>query len=172
MIDDMGNQEILNKKEKELIYLGASIASGCRPCKKYHLRKSSEAGLTDIEINRTIALTISIRNNATHYMESLSYNRKTVKNEAAEKQVTKSRNDIFVGIAATYAVNFTSGLDDYIGIAKNSEFSESELGETIKISKSVIEMARAHSDMVADKIRNVRLKASTNKDECSNSCNC
>lgn len=168
----MGRQEILNKKEKELIYLGASTASGCRPCTKYHLRKSSESGLTDIEINRTIALTISIRNNATCYMESLAYNGKTVINEAAEKQVNKNRNDILIGIAATYAVNFTSGLDDYIGIAKNSEFSESELGEIIKISKSVIEMARAHSDMVADKIRYVQLKANTYKDDCCNSCNC
>ena len=172
MIDDLGRQEIIKKKEKELIYLGASIASGCRPCTLYHLRKSSEAGLTDIEINKTINLTISIRNNATRYMESLANNRKTEKNLAEDKRVTINRNDILVGIAASYAVNFTSGLEDYMSIGKNNGLSESELGEIIKISKSVIEMARAHADMVTDKIGNVQLKANSNKDYCCNSCDC
>lgn len=168
----MGRQEILNKKEKELIYLSASIASGCRPCTLYHLRKSSEAGLTDIEINKTINLTISIKSNATHYMESLANNRKTVKKDADKKQVSINRSDILVGIAATYAVNFTSGLENYMNIGKNNGLNESELSEIIKISKSVIEMARAHADMVTDKIGNVQLIANTNKDDCCNSCDC
>ena len=45
----MEMEDILNKKERQIVYLGASIASGCLPCTKFHLRRSSEAGLTDVE---------------------------------------------------------------------------------------------------------------------------
>ena len=164
--------KVLSKKEIQQVYLGASIAAGCRPCTKYHLKNSSEAGLTDIEINKTIALTISIRDNATRYMESLAYNRKAVKNEVAKKQDSLNRDEILVGIAVNYAVNFPSSLEDYISTGKNSGLDESELSEIIKISKSVIEMARAHTDMVTDKRGNVQQKDNTNKKDCCSSCDC
>ena len=69
-------EDFLNIKEKQLVYLSASIASGCRPCIKYHLKKSSETGLTDEEINNTLDLAISIRNNATRSIELSARNKK------------------------------------------------------------------------------------------------
>ena len=43
-------EKIFSNREEQQIYLGASVASGCWPCTKYHLKRSSEAGLTDIEL--------------------------------------------------------------------------------------------------------------------------
>jgi len=102
MIDDMEGEETLDKKEKQTVYLSASIASGCQPCTKFHLRKSSEAGLSDVEINKTIAFALSIRNDATRSMESFIHNHNTGnyikedKQESLEKLQAKKKESTTV----------------------------------------------------------------------------
>jgi len=170
MIDDMEGEETLDKKEKQTVYLSASIASGCQPCTKFHLRKSSEAGLSDVEINKTIAFALSIRNDATRSMESFIHNHNTGNYIKEDKQESINRNGALVGIATAYSVNFPSYLEKYLNIGRNSGISEGELSEIIKISKSVIDMARAHVDMITDKIGIRQL--GENKNDCCSSCDC
>ncbi|MBT8387142.1 MAG: carboxymuconolactone decarboxylase family protein, partial [Ignavibacteria bacterium] len=59
----------LTNKETELVYLGASIAAGCKPCTSYHFRKAKEAGALDEEIKNAIAFSVSIRDAAKMEME-------------------------------------------------------------------------------------------------------
>ena len=165
-------EEMLNKKEKQLVYLSASIASGCHPCTKYHLRKSLEAGLTDIEINKTLALAISIRDDATNYMRSLAQNQKTGDNMGTENQESLNRDDILVGIAASYSINFPVGLEKYLSIARNIGISNAELSDVISLSKFVIDKARAHVDMVTDKIGIVQEEENENNKDCCCSSDC
>ena len=165
-------EEVLNKKEKQLVYLSASIASGCHPCTKYHLRKSMEAGLTDIEINKTLALAISIRDNATNFMGLLAHNQKTGDNMGMENQESLNRDDILVGIAASYSINFPVGLEKYLSIARNIGVSNAELNDVISLSKFVIDKARAHADMVTDKIGVGQTGESKNEKDCCSSCDC
>lgn len=166
----MKKENLFSKKEKELIYLGASIASGCRPCTKYHLKKSSETGLTDIEINKIFAFAISIRDNATRYMESLVPNYKPNKNMEENEQVSLNRNEILVGIAASYSVNFPLYLEKYLSAGRNSGIIDNELSEIISMSKYVIDKAKAHADMVADKIGIKQQIENKNDCCCSSEC--
>jgi len=164
----MESKTTLNTKEKQLVYLSASIAAGCQPCTRYHIRKSKEGGLSDTEINQTIALAISIREEATLFMNSFSYNPKASKNKQEENKVKISCNEALIGIAANYSVNFPSGLQKYLHLVKNIGISNKKLGEIISISKSVIDKARAHVDMVTDKI-GVE-KPVEDKEDCCSSC--
>jgi len=40
----------LNQRDKELVALGAAVASNCVPCVVFHIRESRDCGLTDAEI--------------------------------------------------------------------------------------------------------------------------
>lgn len=51
----------LTMKERELAAVGASIASNCIPCIKFHIRKGREAGLTDEEIREAVEIADTVR---------------------------------------------------------------------------------------------------------------
>lgn len=51
----------LNLRERELVALGAALASNCLPCVEFHVPAARKAGLTDAEIGEAIALADKIR---------------------------------------------------------------------------------------------------------------
>ena len=155
-------------KEEQQIYLGASIASGCRPCTKYHLKRSSEAGLTDVEIEKAIAFVISIRDNVTRSMESFVQNLN--KGEIIEEVILESlnRSNIVLGIAATYSANFPSGLKTYLSLAIDNGLSSKKCNEVIALAKSIICKARAHTDMVSDRMGIVQQGENRAETDCCN----
>ncbi|MEJ2117510.1 MAG: carboxymuconolactone decarboxylase family protein [Alphaproteobacteria bacterium] len=42
---------------KELVAVAVSVAAGCRPCTTYHLAKAREAGASDADLEKAVALT-------------------------------------------------------------------------------------------------------------------
>ena len=51
----------LSFRDRELVALGAALASNCVPCIEYHVAESRKAGLSDAEIDQAIALADKIR---------------------------------------------------------------------------------------------------------------
>ena len=51
----------LSFRDRELVALGAALASNCVPCIEYHVGESRKAGLSDTEINDALALADKIR---------------------------------------------------------------------------------------------------------------
>ena len=51
----------LTLQQRELAAIGASLASNCIPCIKYHVQKGREAGLTDEEIAEAIEVADTVR---------------------------------------------------------------------------------------------------------------
>jgi 4-carboxymuconolactone decarboxylase len=51
----------LNSRERELVALGASLASNCVPCIEHHIKAAREAGLSDAEIEAAIRLADKVR---------------------------------------------------------------------------------------------------------------
>jgi 4-carboxymuconolactone decarboxylase len=46
----------LTTRERELVAIGAALASNCVPCIEYHIQEARKAGLSDKEIDETIKL--------------------------------------------------------------------------------------------------------------------
>ena len=59
----------LTYKERELANIGASVATGCKPCTDYHFSKVREAGASDDEIKEAISIAIEVRDKAKEIME-------------------------------------------------------------------------------------------------------
>jgi 4-carboxymuconolactone decarboxylase len=53
--------EALTLRERELVALGAALASNCLPCIEHHIPAARRAGLNDQEIGTAIALADQIR---------------------------------------------------------------------------------------------------------------
>lgn len=51
----------LTLRQRELVAIGASLASNCIPCIKFHVRKGQEAGLGDEEIREAIEIADTVR---------------------------------------------------------------------------------------------------------------
>lgn len=51
----------LSLRERELVALGAALASNCVPCIEFHVPAARKAGLSDAEIGEAIALADKIR---------------------------------------------------------------------------------------------------------------
>ena len=51
----------LNHRERELVALGAAIASNCISCIEYHIPEARKAGLTDSQISEAIRLADKVR---------------------------------------------------------------------------------------------------------------
>lgn len=51
----------LSQRDKELVSLGAAIASNCIPCIEYHIPQARKAGLTDKEIHLAVALAEKVK---------------------------------------------------------------------------------------------------------------
>ncbi len=53
--------ETLNAKERELVALGAAIASNCTPCMEFHIPAAREAGLNDKQILFAIKIAEAVK---------------------------------------------------------------------------------------------------------------
>ena len=137
----MKEEGILNKKEKTVVLLASSIASGCLPCTKYHIERSLESGFTEDEIRKIVVLAISVRDKATRYMESFALNKEAESGTAIQKNL--DRNDILAGIAASYSINFQTDYSIYLSIGKKRGMSDSELSEIIIMSRAVSDKAKS-----------------------------
>lgn len=51
----------LSFRDRELVALGAALASNCEPCVEYHVAEAQKAGLSSSEIAAAIALADKIR---------------------------------------------------------------------------------------------------------------
>jgi len=51
----------LSLRERELVALGAALASNCVPCIEFHVPAARKAGLSELEIGEALALADKIR---------------------------------------------------------------------------------------------------------------
>jgi AhpD family alkylhydroperoxidase len=53
--------ENLSPRERELVAIGASLASNCVPCITYHVAKAKKLGLTEAQIDEAVELADKVR---------------------------------------------------------------------------------------------------------------
>lgn len=61
----------MDKKTKELIAIGASVACNCHPCVRYHVGKAQEMEIEEREIQQALAIGRMVRKGAADQMNEL-----------------------------------------------------------------------------------------------------
>jgi AhpD family alkylhydroperoxidase len=65
----------ISPQERELIAVGASVASSCKPCMNYHFKAAREAGAPDAEIRQAVVDALRVRTNAAGVMRKHALSR-------------------------------------------------------------------------------------------------
>ncbi len=163
----MSTNGILTRKEKELVAVGASIATGCQPCAAHHFKAVREAGATEAEIRQAVDDALCVRNSATKIMTGLA--EKHLGNEPpAEGSCCSSKPLIgeLVSIGAALAVNCATNLETHLQKSRT-------VGATDRQIQAALGVARVVKKVAEQKVEAVMDKASAKVDEgCDDDCGC
>ncbi len=141
---------MLSDKEQELIAVGASIASGCQPCTRYHFRAARIAGANDEEIRQAVSAALCVRRNATEVMARLGNQPDETKPEIVCCESESPIREL-VSISAAYAVNCVSHLETHLTAARQHGVPDDQILAALKIACAVKDMAGKKAQAAAYK---------------------
>lgn len=148
----MSVDSILTERDREIINLGTSLAAGCQPCMKYHLRKCKDTGISENEIHEILNLAEDICTRAYGIMKfrAVALVHAEPFKENRLRPGCSSRKEILVGLAVSYAVNSSDLTDLYLTCARKLNMSDTEISEIIDLSKFTWGKARAHVELIIE----------------------
>lgn len=151
----------LTFKEKELVNIGASVATGCKPCTDYHFEKVREAGASDEEIEQAISDALAVRDSAREIMEShgLSHLGIAKSVEDSSRAYRTTRIQELVAVGAAFAVNCTTNLEKHLAAAQSLGITEDEIRSVLEAALFIKgEAAHYVGQIVELTERNIRLQ--------------
>jgi AhpD family alkylhydroperoxidase len=165
-------RSMLTAREREIVNLGASIAAGCQPCTKYHVKKCREAGISDALILEVTKNTKQICIQAIEIMTDKVF--KTINTGINKEMLTNlgmdGKTEILIGLAASYSMNNTSLFEIYLNHATTHGVNGQQISELIEVTRFIHDKAKAHLDMLCDK-KSFASISNENKD-CDAGCMC
>lgn len=151
----------LTRKEKELVNIGASVATGCKPCTDYHFMKVREAGASDEEIKGTISDALAVRDSAKQIMETHGLKHLGIAKDEDDLYCTGPTTRIkeLVSIAAAFAVNCTTNLERHVAASRSVGITEDEVTSVLDAALFIKGEAAHYVDQIAKlEEKNIRLQ--------------
>ena len=165
-------KSMLTSREREIVNLSTSIAAGCQPCTKYHVKKCTDAGISDTLICDVTKKTKQICNQAIEIMTEEVFNTLSIgqNKEILTHIGIDSKTEILIGLAASYSMNSTVLFEIFLNHATKQKIGEQQISELIEITRFIHSKAKAHVDILCDK-RGVESISDENRD-CATGCTC
>ena len=140
----------LTVKEKELVNIGASVATGCKPCTDYHFKKVRQAGATDEEIKDAITYAMLVRDSAKEIMENYGLQQMDSAKEEGDLEYIEGTTRIkeLVSVAAAYAVNCTTNLKRHMTAARAVGITEGEIEAVLHAASFIQGEAAYYVDQI------------------------
>ena len=132
----------LSEKEGEIIAVGVSVASGCLPCTKFHLRAAAAAGAEAGEILQAVRDAVRVRGEAAAIMAragGLSPDEIVPPHPVSEKGSSLIRELVMIG--AAYAINCTTSLGAHMTAARALGATDQRLFTAVRIACDIREVA-------------------------------
>jgi AhpD family alkylhydroperoxidase len=143
----MSTIEILTQKEKELVAVAASIASGCVPCTMHHIEAVREAGASEAEVLGATRIALDVRDNATEVMAEVAQGSLNYEYPGkAQSGSIKHPIDNLVALGAALACNSVAGLEYYLITARATGASTHQIQTAIGIARSIRKSAAEKAD--------------------------
>ncbi|MBI5505222.1 MAG: carboxymuconolactone decarboxylase family protein [Deltaproteobacteria bacterium] len=131
----------LSEKEKELVAVAASVAAGCIPCTRYHVKAVQTAGATLDEVTGAVEVALRIKRGAAAVMEGVARTALGLNADSATAAAAGCGDRVsrLAAIAAAVAVNCTTSLERYVAIAVGTGIR----GDEIRLVVGLAQMIRA-----------------------------
>ncbi|MDM8537935.1 carboxymuconolactone decarboxylase family protein, partial [Desulfobacterales bacterium HSG17] len=143
-------------KEKEIVAVSVSVASGCKPCTNYHFKKAREADAQDEEIQKAISEAMCVLASAKAIMNSHGLRFLGVSGDNHDCGCTENttRMKELVSLGAAFAINCTSNLKKHIAVARTAGISDEEIKSVMELALFIKEKAASHVNRIADDFAN------------------
>ncbi len=140
----------ITAKERELVAVGISVATGCKPCTNYHVKKARIEGADNVEISDAIAEAIHIRHRATDTIKAHALGRVYIatRNNITENIGKSTRINELLAIGTAFAVNCVTTLRQHLEVAKNNGITPGEIRDIIKLGMFIKKKAAMHAEKV------------------------
>lgn len=133
---------MLNDKDRELISIGASLAAGCQPCARFHLRAAQIAGASDAEISQAVNDALGVSRHATDQMSGLARQYVGPANSDPTRQANPLLREL-VSLSAARAINSIPELETHLAAARTLGATQGQILSAIKIATAVKGTAEA-----------------------------
>ena len=139
----------LTQKEKELVAVAASIASGCLSCTTQHTKFACETGASENEVLRSIYIALDVRDNATEIMaEAAQGNPVNQYPIRIQSSSMEGPIDDLVSMGAALACNSVAGLEYYLTKARAAGASTRQIQTVTGIAKAIRKEAEEDADAI------------------------
>jgi AhpD family alkylhydroperoxidase len=143
----MSTTEKLTQKEKELVAVAASIASGCLPCTLHHTKAVREAGASEAEVLGATRIALDVRDHATEVMAEVAQGNPNYEYPGkAQSSSLEQPIDHLIAIGAALACNSVAGLEYYLTTARAAGASTRQIQTAIGIARSIRKSAAEKAD--------------------------
>jgi AhpD family alkylhydroperoxidase len=140
----------LGEREQEIIAVGASVASGCLPCTKFHIRAARAAGASEREIHDAVRDAAQVRRAATRIMQrAAGWPAEEDDLQPADTPEEHSRIGELVSTSAAYAISCGTTLKEHMNRARAIGVPDRELYEAIRIACAIRDVAGQKARAVA-----------------------
>jgi AhpD family alkylhydroperoxidase len=160
---------VINSKEQELIALGASIASGCLPCTKFHLRAAASVGAAADDIAQAVKDATQVRRTATDIMAKAGGLASADGSEARPDSGQRTLIRELVSAGAAYAINCAPSVGTHLEAARALGATDAQLFAALKIACAVRDVAAQKAKAAAAAIFGVDEAHADDEDCCSDS---
>lgn len=134
----MTSQGVLTEKEKALIAIGASIASGCQPCVERLVQAARAAGACDRGVRLAVETALAVRESATRAMDQWAEQCQGSRPELDDEFRAERRPVAeLAAVAAAAAVNSVPDLKAHLEAARESGATPERIRAAIAIARSV-----------------------------------
>ena len=129
----------LSVKERELVAVGVSLATGCKTCTNFHFKKVRGAGASDEEIEQAMTDAIAVRDKAKRIMEwhGLRLLGLGKARDDEDASLETSRMTELVSVGAAFAVNCTSSLEKHLAAARDIGVADDEIEAVLDLSRFI-----------------------------------
>lgn len=147
----MSTTEKLSQKEKELVAVAASIASGCVPCTRHHVQAVREAGASEAEVLGTISIALDIRDNATEIMAEIAQGNLNYQysGKAQPGSIEESLGNL-IAIGAALGCNSVADLEHHLTAARAAGTSSYQIQTAVGIARGIRNSAAEKADAVVE----------------------
>ena len=143
----------IDRRGREIVAVGVSVAAGCKPCTDHHVREAREAGATDDELRAAVSDAVTVRERATRIMEAHALG--TLGRQGSGRSYDEinasapGRDRILVSVGAAYAVNCTSTLAGWLAAADEAGITDSDARTVVKLATFIKSKGHSHVEKLA-----------------------
>ena len=164
---------MLSEKEKALVGIGSSVAAGCQPCTRFHIKAARAAGACERGVRLAIETGLAARETA---LEAMALWARAEQEEApvldpAFRQ-EKEKLAALISFGATIASSSTVNIASQLSAVHTRGWDDGPIAEAVTLARGIRAMAAKRLDAV---LSQMNIVPSENSDGCcaeQNSCDC